>query len=150
MSLHGTLTFGLFMPFIFTTGCGQLGSSDLESVEGPGWTVLRPWTLQSIPPKKALTTTLSAKSPSTIRVDYEIESGKELNLYFMTLEQDRRASAGKEPRELGKDFISLDRGLVANGRSEHQAGQGQFAIAFRNLGSASVALRVRVIYRMGN
>lgn len=150
MSLHGDLTIALFMACVFTTGCGQLSSNDLESVEGPGWTVLRPWTLQSIPPKKALTTTLSAKMPTTIKVDFEIESGKEVNLYFMTLEQDRLASAGKEPRELGKDFITLDKGLVGNGRSEHQMGPGQFAIAFRNLGNTSVALRVRVIYRTGH
>ncbi len=72
------------------------------------------------------------------------------NTYFMTLEQDRRASAGIEPLELGRNFISLDLDLVGNGGSEHRMESGQFAIAYRIVGNTSIALRVRAFHRAGN
>jgi len=108
---------------------------------------IRPQVTVSIPPHKAYIITFGLNVRAELKIIYEIERRKSLDIYIMTTEQWARAHAGFEPSELGKDFVLKQSTVVGSGSLVHVQGAGPVTICFRNVGESATTVTSRVVGR---
>ena len=99
----------------------------------------------TIPPHKVWDRQFTLNDPATITVEWRIEPGASLDYYFVTREQDQRASQGYEPTRPGEDFIRYSSGIVGSGSAAETLRPGEYHIIFRNLGDAPVTVWSRAL-----
>ena len=112
---------------------------------GGGQEIAVPAKTATIPPHKTWDIQFTLNDPATITVEWRIEPGASLDYYFVTREQDQRASQGNEPTRPGEDFIRYSRGVVGSGSSAETLRQGEYNIIFRNLGDTPVTVWSRAL-----
>jgi hypothetical protein len=111
----------------------------------PGFTEILSEDQDQIPAGKVMDRSFTVHADAKVRLDYQVEAGKELDIYFVNDDQYARAAAGEEPTELGRDFISVHRGVVGQGNVYELLPAGRHHIVFRNLGDGPVGVRTRAV-----
>ena len=80
-----------------------------------------------------------------IKIDYAVQSGQ-MDFYLMTQEQENRASAGHEPAEIGRDFITKSFGVVGSGSTiSPDLNPGRYAVIFRNSGESPIQVTAKIL-----
>jgi hypothetical protein len=68
-----------------------------------------------------------------------------MDIYLMTQEQDNRASAGNEPTEIGRDFITKNSGVLGSGSTiSPDLNPGRYSVIFRNLGESPIQVTATI------
>lgn len=99
----------------------------------------------TVPPHKAWDRQFTLNYNATITVEWRIEEGKSIDFYFMTREQDDRASEGTEPTRPGMDFIRHAGGVVGQGSDAETLSPGNYNVIFRNISDEPVTVWSRAL-----
>jgi hypothetical protein len=92
----------------------------------------------NIPPHKAFIRAFDLVARGRLRVNYTVQSGQ-MDIYLMTQEQHNRASAGQEPTQINRDFITKNSGVLGSGSTiSPDLNPGRYAVIFRNLGESPI------------
>ncbi len=102
---------------------------------------------EAVPANKAWSRSFTLNYAAELELKYEVEPSKQIDIYFLTEEQDARASAGEEPTEQGRDFIAHHRGVIRSGNFINSAQPGRYVYVFRNLTDTDVRLKTSVLGR---
>jgi len=99
----------------------------------------------NIPPHKAFIRAFDLNARGRVKIDYTVQSGQ-MDLYLMTQEQENRASAGKEPTEIGRDFITKSSGVLGSGSSiTPDLNPGRYSVIFRNSGESAIQVTAKLL-----
>ena len=136
--------------FLVSSSClmseqgGWAGPSRV-GIGGASGEIAVPAKTRTIPPHKAWDIQFDLNYAATITVEWRIESGKQIDYYFMNREQDDRASMGNEPTQPGVDFIRCMLGIVDSGSAAETLSPGKYNIIFRNKGDVPVVVWSRAL-----
>ena len=98
-----------------------------------------------IPPHKAFIRAFDLTARGRIKIDYTVSSGQ-MDIYLMTQEQQNRASAGHEPAEIGRDFITKSSGVVGSGSTiSPDLDPGRYSVIFRNSGESPIHVSAHLL-----
>ena len=151
MGRKGILFPILMIPlFLVLSSClsyeqGSWAGSSRVGIGGASGEIAVPEKTSTIPPHKAWDTQFDLNYAATITVEWRIESGKQVDFYFMNREQDDRASMGNEPTQPGVDFIRCKFGIVDSGSDAETLSPGKYNIIFRNTGDVPVTVWRRAV-----
>lgn len=99
----------------------------------------------NIPPHKAFIRAFDLTARGRIIINYTVQSGQ-MDLYLMTQEQENRASAGHEPAEIGRDFITKSSGVLGSGSSiTPDLNPGRYSVIFRNSGESAIQVTAKLL-----
>jgi hypothetical protein len=99
----------------------------------------------NIPPHKAFIRAFDLNARGRIKIDYTVQSGQ-MDIYLMTQEQENRASAGHEPAEIGRDFITKSFGVVGTGSTiSPDLNPGRYSVIFRNSGESAIQVTAKLL-----
>jgi hypothetical protein len=99
----------------------------------------------NIPPHKAFIRAFDLNARGRIKIDYTVQSGQ-MDIYLMTQEQENRASAGSEPTEIDRDFITKSFGVLGSGSSiSPDLNPGRYAVIFRNRGDSAIQVIAKIL-----
>jgi hypothetical protein len=99
----------------------------------------------NIPPHKAFVREFDLVARGRIKIDYTVQSGQ-MDFYLMTQEQENRASAGSEPTEIDRDFITKSFGVLGSGSSiSPDLNPGRYAVIFRNSGESPIQVTAKIL-----
>ena len=135
-AIRGVVAFVSVAWFLILAGQGRMTPQEI-----------RPQVTVSMPPHKAYIITIGLNVTVELKIIYEIERRKSVDIYIMTAEQWARAHAGFEPTELGKDFMLKQSVVVGSGSLVHVQGAGPVTISFRNVGDSAITVTSRVVGR---
>jgi hypothetical protein len=110
-----------------------------------GQEIAVPEDTSTIPPHKAFDRTFTLNYSAIITVEWRIESGKSVDYYFVTREQNQRASEGNEPTRPDIDFLRHNRAIVESGSSAESLTPGEYHFIFRNLSDSPVRVWSRAL-----
>ena len=135
-----------FLLSLVLTGCVAPQQQQGTAAPGGGEIIL-PQEQQTIPPQKLYGRTIEMYGAADVEVQYQIESGKSLDIFVMTAEQEQRYSAGQAGNELGRDFLRADRGVMAQGNVFTTVQPGRLVFLFQNASGDPVTVTSQVIAR---
>ena len=99
----------------------------------------------NIPPRKAFIRAFDLVARGRIKIDYTVQSGQ-MDFYLMTQEQENRASAGSEPTEIDRDFITKSFGVLGSGSSiSPDLNPGRYSVIFRNRGDSAIQVIAKIL-----
>lgn len=99
----------------------------------------------NIPPHKAFIRAFDLNARGRITINYTVQSGQ-MDIYLMTQEQENRASAGQEPAEIGRDFITKSFGVVGTGSTiSPDLNPGRYSVIFRNSGESAIQVTAKLL-----
>jgi hypothetical protein len=99
----------------------------------------------TIPPHKAFIRAFDLTGRGRIKIDYMVHSGQ-MDIYLMTQEQQNRGSAGIEPTQIGRDFITKSSGVIGSGSTiSPDLNPGRYAVIFRNLGDSPIQVTGKIL-----
>ena len=100
----------------FVSGCAVSGGSQLGAVMPGSETVLAEET-QLVPARKIYGRSITLSVPATVKLDYNVESGKSVMYLLMTDEQYTRVVGGedREPTVAGRDYIHKSDAVMGQG-----------------------------------
>jgi hypothetical protein len=131
-------------------GCGGTGGVAAGEADGrlppapAGSEVVYRTETNTIAGEEACQMTFEMNVASTLTIAYAVEPGRNIDIYVLTQEQNRRAASGVEPRVVGRDFIERHRGMHDTGGFVTRLEAGPHAIVLRNLSSRPVRVTSRV------
>ena len=98
----------------------------------------------NIPPHKVFVRAFDLVANGRLKVSYTVQSGQ-IDLYLMNQEQHNRASAGQEPTQINRDFITKNTGVLGSGSTiSPDLNPGRYAVIFRNLGESPIQVSASI------
>jgi len=134
------------MALVLVAACLVCGCAVMPA--GDGSSRALSWDQDWIPAGKVMTRSFDLNYRAAVTVEFEVEPGKEIDIYVLTPWQYERGKAGREPVEPGVDYVFMSRGAVGAGSFQVTVDPMRYSFVFRNRASAPVRVKTGALARV--